>query len=156
MSDHDPNRSIGFNLYDAARLLSLEFERRARPHGVTRAQWRVLIWLAARPDLRQGQLAGLLEVTPIAVARLVDRMQAEGLLERHPDPADRRAWRLAPTARARERMETLRTIASEVRAIALAGFSPGEQEFLLAALMRIRGNFAASAGGDNDDSVATP
>lgn len=143
-TDYDPNRSFGFNLYDAARLLRNDFERRARPHGVTRAQWRVLVWLAAQPELRQGQLAELLEVTPIAVARLVDRMEGEGLIERHPDPDDRRAWRLRLTARARSRMEIMRSIAAEVRATALAGFTPKEQEFLLDALQRIRGNFAAS------------
>lgn len=155
-SGYDPDRSFGFNLYDAARLLRNDFERRARPHGVTRAQWRVLVWLAARPELRQSQLAGLLEVTPIAVARLVDRMEAEGLLERLPDPADRRAWRLRLTARARARMQTMQDIAGEVRAVALAGFTAKEQEFLLDALRRIRGNFAAGEGDDHATGKNSP
>lgn len=149
MKDYDPNHSIGFNLYDAARLLGNEFERRARPHGVTRVQWRVLVWLAAQPGLRQAQLAGLLEVTPIAVARLIDRMEDEGLIERHPDPDDRRAWRLKLTARAQSRMDTMQAIAADVRAVALAGLNRKEQEFLLDALRRIRGNLAASDSGDH-------
>lgn len=155
-SGYDPNRSFGFNLYDAARLLGNDFERRARPHGVTRAQWRVLVWLVAQPDLRQSQLAELADVSPIAIARLVDRMEAEGLLTRHPDPHDRRAWRLALTARARSRMETMRAIAIDVRAAALAGFSEQEQEFLLDALKRIRTNLAAGDGHSHPSSEENP
>ncbi|MFP5441608.1 MAG: MarR family winged helix-turn-helix transcriptional regulator [Gammaproteobacteria bacterium] len=153
---YDPDRSFGFNLYDAARLLGNDFERRARPHGVTRAQWRVLVWLTAQPELRQSQLAELADVSPIAIARLVDRMEAEGLLTRHPDPNDRRAWRLALTARARARMETMRSIAIDVRATALAGFTEQEQEFLLDALRRIRGNLAAGDGGHPSPPAENP
>jgi MarR family transcriptional regulator for hemolysin len=142
VTDHDPNRSFGFNLYDAARLLGNDFERRAKPHGVTRAQWRVLVWLAAQPQLRQSQLAELTDLTPIAIARLVDRMETEGLVTRHPDPHDRRAWRLALTPRARDRMELIRDIATALRADALAGFTAKEQEFLIDALKRIRSNLS--------------
>lgn len=142
MTDFDPERSFGFNLYDAARLLRREFERRAKRHGVTRAQWVALTWIARQPGLRQSQLADVLEVTPIAVARLVDRMEDEGLVERRPDPDDRRAWRLHLTAKANARLELLRDTGRGVRDAALAGIDPKDQEVLLAALVRIRENLA--------------
>jgi MarR family transcriptional regulator for hemolysin len=144
MSDFDPEQTFGFNLYDAARLLRRDFERRAKRHGVTRAQWAALAFLARQPGLRQNQLADLLEVTPMAVARLVDRMEGDGLLERRSDPDDRRAWRLFLTARARARIEELRGLGRETREIALAGISAAEQDVLLAALQRIRSNLATA------------
>jgi len=144
MSDFDPEQTFGFNLYDAARLLRRDFERRAKRHGVTRAQWAALAFLARQPGLRQNQLADLLEVTPMAVARLVDRMEGDGLLERRSDPDDRRAWRLYLTARARARIEELRGVGRETREIALAGIGAPEQDVLLAALQRIRSNLAAA------------
>lgn len=153
-TSYDPDRSIGFNLYDAARLMGKDFERRARPHGVTRAQWRVLIWLTAHPELRQAQLAELADLTPIAIARLVDRMEAEGLLSRHPDPQDRRAWRLKLTARARARMESMREVALGLRETALAGFSEQEQLFLLDALHRIRRNLDGKTHDAPEKSAA--
>ncbi len=139
-TDYDPDASIGFNLYDAARLMGKNFERRARPYGVTRAQWRVMAWLSARPELRQSQLAELADLTPIAIARLIDRMETEGLLTRHPDPQDRRAWQLKLTARARARMESMRDVAQSLREDALADFNEQEREVLLTALRRIRAN----------------
>lgn len=144
MSDFDPEQTFGFNLYDAARLLRRDFERRAKRHGVTRAQWAALAFLARQSGLRQTQLADLLEVTPMAVARLIDRMEGEGLIERRSDPDDRRAWRLFLTARARARIDELRETGRETRDIALAGISDTDQAVLLNALQRIRNNLAAS------------
>src|SRR4051812_15661248 len=61
---------------------------------MTRAQWGILIWLDRQPGITQKELAELLEVEPITVARLVDRLQGRGMVERRPDPRDRRIWRL--------------------------------------------------------------
>jgi len=85
---------ILFLLHDVARLLRVEADRRARCHGMTRAQWAILIWLGRQPGLSQKELAELLEVEPITVARLIDRLEARGMVERRPDPRDRRIWRL--------------------------------------------------------------
>lgn len=142
MGDFDPDQTFGFNLYDAARLLRRDFERRAKRHGVTRAQSVALAFLSRQPQLRQSQLAEVLEVSPIAVARLIDRMEAEGLVERSADPDDGRAWRLHLTAKARALIDTLRETGRETRDIALAGISAKDQEVLLAALQRIRNNLA--------------
>ena len=83
-----------FLLHDVARLLRVEADKRARQHGMTRAQWAILIWLERQPGISQKELSEILEVEPITVARLIDRLEARGMVERRPDPRDRRIWRL--------------------------------------------------------------
>jgi DNA-binding MarR family transcriptional regulator len=83
-----------FMLHDVARLIRVEADRRARVDGMTRAQWALLLRLRHNPGLSQKEVADLLEVEPISVARLVDRLERNGLIERRPDPQDRRVWRL--------------------------------------------------------------
>src|SRR6201989_853323 len=91
---HDFRHDLMFLLHDVARLLRVDADKRARAHGMTRAQWGILIWLERQPGLSQKELAEFLEVEPITVARLVDRLEARGMVERRPDPRDRRIWRL--------------------------------------------------------------
>jgi MarR family transcriptional regulator for hemolysin len=81
-------------LYDVARLMRTRFDRWARTYGMTRAQGIILARLARQPGMTQNEMAGLCEVEPITVGRLVDRLEARGLLERRLDPADRRIRRL--------------------------------------------------------------
>jgi MarR family transcriptional regulator, transcriptional regulator for hemolysin len=81
-------------LSDVGRMLRTEADRRARRHGMTRAQWVILSRLERQPGLSQRELAEILEVEPITVARLVDRLEGRGMVERRPDMADRRIWRL--------------------------------------------------------------
>lgn len=81
-------------LYDVARLMRTRFDRWARGYGMTRAQGVILTRLARQPAMTQNELAGLCEVEPITVGRLVDRLEARGLLERRLDPSDRRIRRL--------------------------------------------------------------
>jgi MarR family transcriptional regulator, transcriptional regulator for hemolysin len=83
-----------FLLHDVARLIRLEADKRAAAHAMTRAQWVILIWLQRQPGLSQKELAEIVEVEPITVARLIDRLQARGMVERRPDAKDRRIWRL--------------------------------------------------------------
>ena len=81
-------------LYDVARLMRTRFDRWARTYGMTRAQGIILSRLSRQPGMTQNEMAGLCEVEPITVGRLVDRLEARGLLERRLDPADRRIRRL--------------------------------------------------------------
>jgi MarR family transcriptional regulator for hemolysin len=81
-------------LYDVARLMRTRFDRWARTYGLTRAQGIILARLARQPGLTQNEMAGVCEVEPITVGRLVDRLEARGLLERRLDPSDRRIRRL--------------------------------------------------------------
>jgi len=81
-------------LYDVARLMRTRFDRWARTYGMTRAQGVILARLARQPGMTQNEMAALCEVEPITVGRLVDRLEARGLLERRLDPSDRRIRRL--------------------------------------------------------------
>ena len=96
----DFDRDLILLLHDVARLIRVEADKRARTQGMTRAQWVLLLRLSYRPGLSQKEAADLLEVEPITVARLVDRLVALGLIERRADKQDRRVWRLhlRPTA----------------------------------------------------------
>ena len=91
---HDFQRDLLFLLHDVARLLRVDADKRARAHDMTRAQWGIVIWLERQPGLSQKELSEILEVEPITVARLIDRLEARGMVERRPDPKDRRIWRL--------------------------------------------------------------
>jgi DNA-binding MarR family transcriptional regulator len=90
----DNRNDLLFLLHDVARLLRTDADKRARAHGMTRAQWVILVWLDRHPGLSQKELAEILEVEPITVARLIDRLEARRMVERRPDPRDRRIWRL--------------------------------------------------------------
>lgn len=90
----DFQRDLLFLLHDLGRLLRVDADKRARGQGMTRAQWGILLWLERQPGLSQKELSELLEVEPISVARLVDRLEARRMVERRPDPKDRRIWRL--------------------------------------------------------------
>jgi len=83
-----------FLIYDVARLMRVDADKRARAQGMTRAQWVILLWLGRQPGLSQKELSEILDVEPISVARLIDRLQARDMVERRPDPHDRRVWRL--------------------------------------------------------------
>src|SRR5580698_4060704 len=92
--------SFGYLLNDVTLLFRKHFDRRAVKFGLTRAQWRATKMLYHREGLRQTELAEFLEMEPIAVGRVIDRLQAAGFVERRPDPKDRRAWRLHTTEQA--------------------------------------------------------
>src|SRR3954471_1745027 len=89
---HEPNLLILLN--DVARLIRTQADRRARAHGMTRAQWMILVRLRRCGGMTQRELAEILEGGPITAARLVDRLAARGLVGRRADPAARRVWRL--------------------------------------------------------------
>jgi MarR family transcriptional regulator, transcriptional regulator for hemolysin len=91
---HDLEKDPLFLLYDVARLMRTRADQRARLMGMTRAQWVILAWLELEPGLSQNELASLVEVEPITVARLIDRLEARGYVERRADPKDRRIKRL--------------------------------------------------------------
>jgi MarR family transcriptional regulator, transcriptional regulator for hemolysin len=94
-SDMDTHDDLPFLLHDVARLMRTRFDQHSnRKWGMTRAQSVILLKLSRQPGLCQNELAALLEVEPITVARLIDRLEAGGFVERRPDPSDRRMHRL--------------------------------------------------------------
>ncbi len=111
------NTDLLFLLHDVARLLRHESDKRAAGRGMTRAQWVILFWLERQPGLSQKELSEILEVEPITVARLIDRLEARGMVERRPDPKDRRIWRLhllPPSAEVLGELHTERAAILEV------------------------------------------
>jgi DNA-binding MarR family transcriptional regulator len=134
--------SLAHLLGDSARLLRRRFDARARVLGVSRAQWQVLFALSRVEGINQAGLAEALDVETITVGRMVDRLADADLVERRPDPSDRRAWRLYLRPRAHPILEALRTVGAEVMAETLDGISPAEQDQLAALLLRVRTNLA--------------
>lgn len=140
--------SIGFMLGDAARLLRRRFDQHARALGVTRPQWQVLLALSRHEGTNQGALADHLEVEAITLCRMVDRLQEAELVERRPDPADRRAWRLFLTDKAHPLIESIRIVGGEVLEEALAGLDEAERAQFADMLVRIRGNLSTRASDE--------
>ena len=134
--------NIGSMLADTSRLLRRSFDVRARDIGVTRAQWQVLTTLLRHEGVNQGGLAELLDVEPITVCRMVDRLQEAGLVERRTDPADRRSWRLFLTPRAHDLLDELRPLADALIEDALTGIDQDERKQLRDLLDRIRDNLS--------------
>jgi MarR family transcriptional regulator for hemolysin len=134
--------TLGFLLHDVARLLRRRFEQNARLSGLTRSQWQVLAYLAKNEGINQNGLADLLEVEPITLCRIVDKLQALGLVERHPDPSDRRVWLLHLTPAARPKLTQLGKLGEVTRGEALAGVSEADTERLLKTLQALKSNLA--------------
>lgn len=139
------DRNFAFCVAETAQALRRDFDRRAATLGVTRAQWRVLARLGREDGLRQVALADALDVEPITLCRMIDRLSDAGLVERRPDEDDRRAWRIHLTPKALPIIEKLRTLADTFLEDALAGVSDEEQGMVTEILARVRGNL--SRGG---------
>lgn len=137
--------NIGVMIAQVARLMRRSFDERARTIGVTRPQWQVLSLLARNEGINQGGLADLLEVEPITLGRMIDRLQEAGLVERRADPADRRAWRLFLTERGSGQIDQLRPLAHETFEFALDGIDEAQRAELLATLDRMRANLSRRA-----------
>ena len=141
-----PQESFGFLVHDVSRLMRRHFNRRVQDLGLTQAQWQILARLTFMEGARQSQIADVLEMQPISVARLIDRMEIAGWVERRPDPDDRRAVNLYLTDKVEPILEEMWSRAAEVRALAVSGLSKPDQETLLKILQKMRGNLAAEEG----------
>jgi MarR family transcriptional regulator for hemolysin len=143
--------SFGYLLNDVTLLFRKHFDRRAVKFGLTRAQWRATKMLYYREGLRQTELAELLEMEPIAVGRVIDRLQAAGFVERRPDPKDRRAWRLYVTDQACGVIADMELIAKGLRKDATHGITVPELQQALDVLNRMKDNLQALDGGATAD-----
>ena len=137
--------TLPFEIGETAHALRKAFDRRAVGLGVTRAQWKVLFRLTRTPGLRQVELADRLELEPITLCRIIDRLEEAGLVERVRDPDDRRAWRLHVTARAQPLIEKLHSVGAELVADAFSGIDPKDIEITRRVLARARENASRSA-----------
>ena len=137
--------TLPFEIGETAHALRKAFDRLAVGLGVTRAQWKVLFKLTRTPGLRQVELADLLELEPITLCRIVDRLEEAGLVERTRDPDDRRAWRLHVTAKAQPLIEKLRGIGAALVDEAFSGIDPKDIEITRQVLARARENAGKTA-----------
>lgn len=146
----DPERMLGFVIHDVSRLLRRRYEQYARAErlGLTRTQCSVLAHLARQEGINQATLAQILDIEPITLVRLLDRLQEGGFIQRKPDPQDRRAYVLELTAKARPMLERIYDLAAKVYEEAQAGLSKAETEHLLALLHRTKGNLARRTSED--------
>ena len=136
------SETIGFLLNDTARLFRRSFNARTRDSGITALQWRLITYLKRHEGVRQGPLAELIEVEPITLSRMVDRLVEAALVERRADPADRRAWQLYLTPRAGALLSGMRPIADALTAEAMEGLSATEVDQLTDLVERVRANLS--------------
>lgn len=136
--------NIGALIHDIGRLMRRNFERRARQTGLpfTRHQARVLLSIARHQGESQAVVAAMLDIEPIALVRMLDRLHEEGLVERHLHPSDRRVRTLWLTPAGWSALDRILKINAEVRDEACAGMSPAAREAVRAALRSIKDNLA--------------
>ncbi len=146
--------TLGFLLHDASRLLRRRFEARGQRHGLSSAQWRLLVHLAREGSASQARIAELLEIEPISVSRLVDRMEQAGWVERGSDPNDRRVRLLQPSQKAIDAFEEVRLIAGEIYDRALEGLDAGERALLTRGLETVVANLGRMELDDAAEAAA--
>ena len=130
-------------LGDAARHMRTYADQVAQTHGLTRAQWVILARLERKADLSQNELAALAEVSPMTVARLVDRLEARGLVKRCVDPADRRIWRLRLTPAAAPVLQALSLERARLYKIITKGIDPSVLEAMAVGLRQMKENVSS-------------
>ncbi len=143
---------IPFVVADAARLFRKLFNARSRVLNLTGQQWRVLAILSRNPGINQGAAAELLEVEPITLSRMIDRLTDANLVERRAMPHDRRVWSLHLTDAATPVVERMRATAATLMEQALDGFTTDERARFASYLERMRINITRAQ--DNSDDRA--
>jgi len=157
MTVEQPQDDLLLLLSDSARLIGTYADRVARRHGMTKAQWVLLLKLSRHPGLSQKDLAELMEVEPITVGRLVDRLEARGLVVRDPDEQDRRIWRLRLTAAAEPLLQLMAGHRADIAAMIVTGISQDAVLMMQKGLMQVKANVLCALKGtdspnDHQDS----
>lgn len=150
----DDKTTFGFLVNDVTRIMRKLFDRRAVKFDLTRAQWRALKRVSHSEGLTQNDLAEYLEMEPIAVGRVIDRLQKAGFIERRADPKDRRVWRLHLTPKAHGIVDDMEKISNELFKQAQRGISAGDMKTMLDVFTRMKQNLVAldraKDGASND------
>jgi DNA-binding MarR family transcriptional regulator len=142
-----PEKNIGFLLHDVARLMRKRFEQNARGLGLTRSQCQVLAHLARNEGIQQGSLAEVLEVEPITLTRIVDKLEQGGFVDRRAHPTDRRIRQLHLTKKAHPLLSEIFAIGAITRGEAFEGVPDAERERLFAILSSMKANLLGKATG---------
>ena len=154
MRPRNPRREFAFLISDVGRLLRTHADQRARQFGMTRAQWAVLARLETNEGLKQTELAEILDLQPITLTRLVDRLCANGLIERRADPDDRRVKRLYLTPAARPLMDRLADLSHDMMGTVLGGFDLQTIERMIGELSRAKENLKVAIAKKASDKSA--
>lgn len=155
----DETDKLGLLIHDAQRLIRKRFEERAAGYGLSSAQWRLLARVSKEEGIAQARLAELLEIEPISVSRLLDRMEEGGWIERRADASDRRVRMVFPTEKSRRAFADIKNVAGEIYEEALAGLSPEQRRTLIVGLETIvkniaEGDAAAAINADRKGNAA--
>lgn len=150
----NPKREVLFELSDVARAMRTYIDQRAGEHGMTRAQWGALVRLERQEGMTQAELADSLEIQPITLVRLIDRLCGAGLVERRPHPRDRRANRLYLTGRGHTTLARLMPLGREISGDILATMSDADILDLLRKLLLIKRNIRIASGKREARAVA--
>ncbi len=138
---YDLEKRFGFLISEVGRLTSRRFDDLAKSTlGLTRAQCRVMAYLAHYGDTNQARLAELLDVAPISAGRILERMEEAGWVARSANPNDRRELHVKLTSKAEAALASARRVGDKVALEALDGFTPEEAEHFNLMLQRVRKN----------------
>jgi MarR family transcriptional regulator, transcriptional regulator for hemolysin len=152
------DRSFGFLVHDVSRLVKRRFERAARQTGlaITRRQAAVVLYIARKEGVSQAEVANWLDIEPIALVRMLDKLHEEGLVERRAHPTDRRVRTLWLKPAARPVVERILEINMTIREEAFAGLGAGTRDALIDALGSVKDNLMLqeeAAAGDRSAST---
>ena len=136
---------MAFLIHEVARLMKRRFEEEARLHNITLPQWRTLSQIAINEGITQAQLAANIDLDPMTMSGILNRLEKRGLIERFPDPADSRAKLARLTAEGETLFETARAVGLAMYQSALAGVSQEDQDVVVGVLSRMRDNLNGQA-----------
>jgi DNA-binding MarR family transcriptional regulator len=129
-----------FTLGEVQRMMRAYADREAARYGITRAQWAVLAKVERYEGMKQSELAEQMEMQPITLTRLIDKLCDNGWIERRGDDTDRRVNRLYLRKAARPLLGKLAGLRSEITATALDGINPTDAHRMLSQLEMIKEN----------------
>lgn len=149
-------RTFGFLVHDVARLLKRRFERRARQTGlpITRRQATVVLFVARNEGVSQAEVATRLDLEPIALVRMLDKLHEERFVERRPHPTDRRVWTLWLTEAGRAVVDRILAINQTIRAEAFEGLDRPTRDALIDTLCHIKDRLAVAEAAENEEGPA--
>ncbi len=131
-------------MYEFSRLFRRELTRRLDAYKLTQAEWRTIAHVELREGATQTELAGFMEIKPITLVRLIDRLEDAGWVERRKDPADRRRHRLYLTKKAQPMAAKFRELGHQSTEVAMKGLSAAERKVFIATLEKMKGNLIAA------------
>ncbi len=139
--------TVGFVIMHIARLIRQVMQDYSDKYGLTYAQARALLHIARNPGVHQVQLAEILEIKPITLARLLDQLQTRELVDRQSDPEDRRAYRIYLSAKADRYLEVVEQRVDEIRNLMLEGIPAKDADKLTHMLNTVRHNLSTLCAG---------